>query len=67
VTTLKEQMVNSVIINGEKISLDTEVTAAEAQRQMEAAGFTDLTQGSTPVVSGQVLSFQQNNGEKGNN
>lgn len=62
---VSEQVVNSVVINGEKIDLGSEMSASEAQNQLEAMGFTDITKGATPVVNGQTLSFQQQNGEKG--
>ena len=60
-----DQMVDAVVINGENIPLGNEMSVGDATNYLSGAGFGDTVNGSTPVVNGTTLSFEQQNGEKG--
>lgn len=61
----KDQMVSSVTLNGETFDLGETMSMDDAQSRLQAMGFSDQMNGSTPHVNEGTLSFHQENGEKG--
>lgn len=62
---IKDKMVNSVIIQGEKVDLHGEMSVEEATNQLKSFGFGDLLSNAQPTVTGTQLSFTQENATKG--
>ncbi|MBX9158323.1 hypothetical protein ACTFR8_22250 [Bacillus cereus group sp. MYBK15-3] len=64
--SLDKTMVTMVNLNGEPVDLGREMTASEAINELRAADCMGSVEGATPTVVDGILSFEFNNGDKGN-
>ncbi|MBE7114632.1 hypothetical protein FT641_20115 [Bacillus paranthracis] len=64
--SLDKTMVTMVNLNGEPVDLGREMTASEAINELRAADCMGSVEGATPIAVDGILSFEFNNGDKGN-